>query len=167
METPDYEFVEAQVRKKTFGVFTTVDPKGRPHSTGILFGVSPPASPLAIYMLTLEHYVKVRNVRENPETTLVVPFPHRILSFVPANCVTFRGRAEIVPATDPDGLWAFGKHRILRDNLAWLEDSDAVFIKLTPNPKVNCYGLGISLLQIRRQHTGAAYSVRIPASRLE
>ncbi len=40
-----FEYVEAAVRKKTFGVLTTIDGEGRPHSTGVLYGVSPPASP--------------------------------------------------------------------------------------------------------------------------
>jgi hypothetical protein len=163
MDTPSYEFVERAVRKKTFGVFTTVDPKGRPHSTGILYGVSPPSAPLAMYMLTMPHYIKVRNVEANPQTTLVVPFPHRILGFVPANCVTFRGHTEVVPLSDEHGRWAFARRRILRDNMKWLEGSDAVFPKLTPDPKVNCYGLGISLREIRRNHTAGGYSVTIPA----
>ncbi len=117
-------------------------------------------------MLTLESYVKVRNVRANPDATLVVPFPHRLLSFVPANCVTFRGRAEIVPRTDPDGGWAFRQRRIRRDNAAWLADAEAVFIKLTPEPKVLCYGLGIGLNRLRRRHTAGSYRTFIPPGRL-
>lgn len=34
-----FESVEKEVRKKTFGVLSTIDSKGRPHSTGIIFGV--------------------------------------------------------------------------------------------------------------------------------
>ena len=63
------------MRKKTFGVLTTIDRRGRPPSTGVLYGVSPPASPFACFVLTLESYVKIRNVRTNPEATLVIPFP--------------------------------------------------------------------------------------------
>jgi len=161
VETPTYGFVESEVRKMTFGVYTTIDDRGRPHSTGILYGVAPQGSPMALYMLTLEHYAKVRNVTANPWSTLAVPFPHRILSFIPSSCVTFRGRSEVIPFDDPDGQWAFAQQRILRDNLAWLSHSDPVFLRLMPDPKVICYGLGYSVFQIRRQHTACGYSVTI------
>ncbi len=81
---PTFEFVEAEVRKKTFGVLTTVDRKGRPHSTGILYGVAPPTSPFALYFLTLEEYVKVRNVKLNSSASYplrVRPFAARLRWF--------------------------------------------------------------------------------------
>ena len=163
---PTFEFVEAEVRKKTFGVLTTVDRKGRPHSTGILYGVAPPTSPFALYFLTLEEYVKVRNVKLNPHATLVVPFPHRFLSFIPAPCATFRGEAEVVPFSDPDARWGFAQRRILRDNVAWLTDVDPIFIRLTPDPGVLCHGLGIGLRRLRKEHTAGGYKAHIPAARL-
>ena len=164
--TPTFDFVEGEVRKKTFGVLTTVDGGNRPHSTGILYGVAPPSSPFALYFLTLEHYVKVRNVRENPQVSLVVPFPHRILSFIPAPCATFRGAADVVPFDDPDARWAFQQRRILRDNVAWLADIEPVFIKLKPEPVVQCHGLGIGLREMRSEHTAGGYKARIPTGRL-
>lgn len=163
---PTFEYVEAAVRKKTFGVLTTLDREGRPHSTGALYGVSPPSSPFALFVLTVESYVKVRNVRANPAVSLVVPFPHRILSFVPAPCVTFRGTASIVPLADPDARWGFGQHRILRDTVEWSMDLQPVFLKLIPEPKVLCHGLGIGLIRMRRGHTAGAYRAYIPTQRL-
>ncbi len=163
---PTFQYVEAAVRKKTFGVLTTIDRGGKPHSTGALYGVSPPASPFALFVLTLENYVKVRNVRTNPEATLVVPFPHRILSFIPAPCVTFRGQADVVPFADTDACWGFDQRRILRDNVAWLTDAEPVFLRLTPEPKVLCHGLGIGLIKLRKEHTAGGYRAHIPAERL-
>ena len=163
---PTFDFVEAEVRKKTFGVLTTVDGRGRPHSTGILYGVAPPTSPFALYFLTLEHYEKVRNVRANPQVSLVVPFPHRILSFIPAPCATFRGQAEVTLFDDRDARWAFAQRRILRDNVAWLADVEPVFIKLTPEPVVQCHGLGIGLRELRKEHTAGGYKAHIPEKRL-
>jgi general stress protein 26 len=163
---PSFEYVEASVRKKTFGVLTTVDQAGRPHSTGILYGVSPPTSPFALYFLTLEKYIKVRNVRANPQATLVVPFPHRILSFIPAPCVTFRGLAEVVPSDDLDARWGFDQGRILRDNVARLADAEPVSLKLTPEPTVLCHGLGIGLMRLRREHTAGGYRAYVTPKRL-
>lgn len=162
-QTPSFEYVESSVRRKTFGILTTVDKAGAPHSTGILYGVAPPTSPFALYVLTLERYIKIRNVRANPQASLVVPFPHRVLSFIPAPCVTFRGVAEVVPFDDADGRWAFEQQRILRDNAAWLADAEPVFLKLTPEPTVLCHGLGIGLMRMRRDHTAGGYRVEIPA----
>ncbi len=162
MPSPTYDYVEAAIRKRTFGIYTTVDSQGHPHATGVCYGVSPPSSPLAIYILTQEHYVKVRNVLANPSSTLVIPFPHRILSFVPSNCVTLRGTSEIVPFGTPDGRWAFEQHRILRGNASSLEDAAPVFLKLVPEPKIRCYGLGIGMMKLRSDHTGGGYNVFIP-----
>lgn len=151
--------VEAAVRRKTFGVLTTIDAKDRPHSTGVLYGVAPPSSPFALFVLNLESYVKTRNVRANPAVSLVVTFPHRVLSFVPASCVTLAGRAEIVPVTDPGGVWAFNQHRILRDNTASLGDEHAVFLKIVPDEKVLCYGLGVRLREMRKHREQLSYRV--------
>ncbi len=155
--------VESAVRKKTFAVLTTIGPEGRPHSTGVLYGIAPPSSPFALFVLTLETYVKVRNVRANPTASLAVTFPHRIMSFVPASCATFHGRIDVVPIDDPDGLWAFDQHRILRDNMTSLDGGTghAVFLKLVPEPKVLCYGLGIGLREMRKHREQLGYSVSI------
>ena len=164
IETPlTFAQVEAAVRSKTFGVLTTIDTKGRPHSTGVLYGVAPPSSPFALFILTLESYVKTRNVRSNPNVSLVVTFPHRILSVVPASCVTFRGPAVVVPVDDHGGMWALDQQRILRDNVTSLRSVDglAVFLKLTPEPKVLCYGLGVGLRQMRKDREHLAYSVLV------
>jgi hypothetical protein len=85
------------------------------------------------------------------------------LSFVPASCVTFRGQASVVPVDDPDGMWAFDQQRILRDNVASLRGVDglAVFLKLAPEPKVLCYGLGVGLRQMRKDREHLAYSVLV------
>jgi hypothetical protein len=162
MSYPTYDYVEAAIRKKTFGVYSTIDPQGHPHATGVLYGVSPPSAPLAFYVLTQEHYVKVRNIRANPNSTLVIPFPHRILSFIPSPCATINGTSSVVPFSDPDGRWAFSQHRILRDNAKWLADAAPVFLRLEPEPKIRCHGLGIGLRELRSDHTGGGYSVSVP-----
>jgi general stress protein 26 len=165
----EFEFVEKEVRKRTFGVLTTIDSKGRPHSTGILYGVAPPVSKFALYMLSVENYEKVKNIRRNPKTSLVITFPHHYLRFVPANYVMFRGTSEIVAFDDDDGQWAFRQHRILRFNIASSKEEtlrNAVFIKLVPEPTLFCYGLGMSLMEIRKSHETGSYKVKIPEARL-
>jgi nitroimidazol reductase NimA-like FMN-containing flavoprotein (pyridoxamine 5'-phosphate oxidase superfamily) len=104
-----FDSVEKAVRTKTFGVLTTIDAKGRPHSTGIIYGVSPPTSPFALYILVGENYAKVRNIKRNPSVSLVVTFPHYYVRFAPASYAMFRGTAEIVPFSDPDARWAMSQ----------------------------------------------------------
>ncbi|MHA2003170.1 MAG: pyridoxamine 5'-phosphate oxidase family protein [Candidatus Thorarchaeota archaeon] len=162
-----FDFIEKEVRKKTFGVLSAVDSKGRPHSTGILYGVSPPDSKFALYILTEEGYAKVRHIKRNPNISLVVTFPHYYIRFAPAGYVMFRGTAELVPFNDSEAQWAFSQKRILR----MAQDVDpeilkkAVFIKMNPEPTVFCYAVGIGIMQLRKEHIASDYKVKIPADR--
>ena len=164
-----FQSVERAVRSKTFGVLTTIDSKGRPHSTGIIFGVSPPSSPFALYVLVGEKYAKVRNIRTNPQVSLVVTFPHYYIRFAPASYVMFRGKAEIKPYSDTDGQWAMSQKRIQRMNVR--DEAEAagvsmVFIKIVPEPTVFCYGLGYGIMEMRSDPTRLGYKVVIPKERL-
>ena len=39
------------------------------------------------------------------------------------------------------------------------------YIKINPEPTVFCYGLGYGIMELRGDHTGAAYKVTIPEDR--
>jgi general stress protein 26 len=166
MRELSFEVVEEEVRKKTFGVLTTIDCRERPHSTGVLYGISPPESEFSIYVMTGAGYAKVRNVKHNPHVSLVVTFPHYYLRFVPASYVMFRGKAEVVPPDDIFGRWAFNQKRILRMSQSVDAASEPVFIRLDPEPTVFCYGVGIGVIQLRRHIESGAYKVVIPGGRL-
>jgi nitroimidazol reductase NimA-like FMN-containing flavoprotein (pyridoxamine 5'-phosphate oxidase superfamily) len=162
-----FAFIEAQLRKKTFGVLSTISPGGSLQTTGIIYAVSPPVAPLRLYLLTDRSFLKVRNISRNPEVSFLVPYPHHLLPFVPASCISFPGTAEIVPLEDPEGRQAFTTRRILRMNLDEVAAMDeAVFIRIRPKRSMHCYGVGIGLLTIARKPAEAAYSVAIPADRL-
>lgn len=161
-----FEFVEKHVRRKSFGVLSTIDSKGRPHSTGILYGVAPKEEPFALYILAGRRYVKVRNIERDPNVSLVVTFPHYYIRFAPASYVMFRGTAEILPFGNPVARRAFSSQRILRMNLdSDMDEHEMVFIKITPNPRVVCYGLGIGIMEMRGDHINAGYSVTISEDR--
>ncbi|MFW9814209.1 MAG: pyridoxamine 5'-phosphate oxidase family protein [Candidatus Thorarchaeota archaeon] len=163
-----FESVEKEVRKKTFGVLTTIDTKGRPHSTGIIYATGHQDKPFALYSVSGTNYAKVRNIRRNPNVSLVVTFPHYWIRFAPASYVMFRGTAEILPGDNPHGYWAMSQTRIGRMNLQTDTESigiEYVYIKITPEPTVFCYGLGIGLMELRGDHTNAGYKVIIPKTR--
>jgi general stress protein 26 len=165
----NFEYVENAVRKKTFGVLTTIDSKGRPHSTGIIYGVSQPASLFALYVIASENYAKVRNIKRNPHVSLVVTFPHYYIRFAPASYAMFRGTAETIPYDDADGRWAMSQKRIQR-MIARNEAEEAgvpiVFIKIVPDPTVFCYGLGYGIMEMKSDPTRLGYKVVIPKERL-
>ena len=163
-----FDFVESKVRKKTFGVLTTIDSKERPHSTGIIYAVGSPDSPFALYSIVGEKYAKIRNIKRNPNVSLVITYPHYWIRFAPASYVMFRGTAEILPDSDPGGRWAMSQTRIGRMNLQ--TDAEELgmafaYIKITPEPTVFCYGLGIGLMEQRSDHADLGYKVTIPEMR--
>ena len=162
-----FEYVEKKVRKRKFGVLSVVDSKGRPHSTGIIYGASNPESDLAFYIVTQKNAAKVRHLKKNPNVTLTVTFPHHYLRFVPDSYVMFRGTADFV-TLDEDVQWAFSQGKLLRANLQVDSEvmRDAVVIRIRPRKTVYVYGLGISMNQLRKDPTAARYKVRIPADRL-
>jgi len=163
-----FDLVESKVRKKSFGVLTTIDSKGRPHSTGIIYAVGPPDSPFALYSIVSANYAKVRNIKRNPNVSLVVTFPHYWIRFAPASYAMFRGTAQILPENDEEGRWAMSQSRIGRMNLQTEAEEVGVelaYIKITPEPTVFCYGVGMGLMELRSNHENAAYKVTIPEER--
>jgi general stress protein 26 len=163
-----FKNVENEVRKRKFGVLSVVDSKGRPHSTGIIYGVSSPDSELVFYIVTQKNAAKVRHLKKNPNVTLTVTFPHYYLRFVPDSYVMFRGTADFVTLDDEDVQWAFSQGKLLRANLQVDSEvmRDAVVIRIRPSKTVYVYGLGISMNQLRKNPTAARYKVRIPTDRL-
>jgi hypothetical protein len=166
-ERRSFAFIEAQLRKKTFGVLSTISPGGSLQATGILYGVSPPDAAFRLHLITERTYLKARNISHNPQVAFLVPYPHHLLPFVPASCISFAGTAEIVPLDDAEGREAFATNRILRRNLEEADSlENAIFIRIRPKRSMHCYGVGIGLMTIARNPTEAGYSVEIPSDRL-
>jgi len=164
-----FSFIENQIRKKTFGIITTINPDGTPHTTGICYGVSPPSSKFCFYFLTSKKYKKVRNIQNNPNISFLIPFPHYYIRFAPSGTVTFNGEAELVPIDNVELQPIFSKKRILRlilKEISTQEKDSFIFIRLKPNPKVLCHGVGFNVFKLRKGHRHAGYTVRIPQERL-
>ncbi len=160
--------VEKELKKKTFGIISAVDHKNRPHSTGIIFGMSTPEDPVYFYIVTKGKAAKVRYIKNNPNVSLLVTFPHHFLRFVPDSTVTIRGRAEILSLDDVGFRKAFEQKRMLRMNLQMNPETmrKAVVIRISPESTVYCYGVGIGLNELRKDPTVANYKVTIPRQRL-
>jgi nitroimidazol reductase NimA-like FMN-containing flavoprotein (pyridoxamine 5'-phosphate oxidase superfamily) len=166
-ERRSFAFIEAQLRRMSFGALGTIKPGGGLQTTGIIYAVSPPDTPFCLYLITDPSYLKVRNISRNPQVSFLVPYPHHWLRFVPASCISFPGTAEIVPAGDPEAREAFQASRILRMNLEEASTmGETVFIRIHPKPRMHCYGIGIGLIEISRNPAEAGYSVEVPPERL-
>jgi hypothetical protein len=162
-----FEFIEAQLRKKTFGVLSTIGADGSSQTTGILYAVSPLGAAFRLYLITVRSYLKARNIARNPQVSFLVPYPHALLPFVPASCISFSATAEIAPLDDAEGRAAFDTNRILRMNLAETNSfEDGVFLRIRPKRSMHCYGIGVGLMTIARNPAEAGYSVEIPSDRL-
>ncbi len=164
----DFEFIEKQMRKKTYGIIGTVDEKNRSHTTGILYGVSHPGDTFAVYVVTGAEYKKTRNIRLNHNVSFAIPFPHHVLSFIPASTISFQGTAEVLPIDDEAAVRSFSSKWILRENVkTGLEGAfDVVFLRIRPDKKIHVYGVGVSMMKMMRNPQLAAYSVQVPEKRL-
>ncbi|WNG92220.1 pyridoxamine 5'-phosphate oxidase family protein [Mycobacterium sp. ITM-2016-00318] len=58
-----FEEVERAIRRRTFATLSTLDRRGAPHATGVVYAVSPPDQPLTLYVTTRTTTVKVANIR--------------------------------------------------------------------------------------------------------
>jgi hypothetical protein len=160
--------VLAELRAHNFAVLSTVDGLGQPDSAGVSYGVSPPGSPLALYVMTRRHLKKARNIARNPRVSLVVPLPRRVFGFVPPATIQLKGRAEILDWTDPAGTDVFRRFWVGRRILGAYEQSRrrgetrVCFLKITLDPVVRTYAVGYAVWDLRRRMESAAATVRIP-----
>ncbi len=163
MKGKPFAYVEKQLRKKSFGVISVVDSQGRPHSTGVIYAIPPRPHPFHFYVLTGIDYRKTRYIRLNPNVAFMVTFPHYWMRFVPANAVHFQATAEILPFSDPTAQATFRNSRITRMNLSSeYDEHEMVFIKIIPPKSLNVYGLGIPMLEMRKDPGAAGYKTVIP-----
>ena len=163
-----FEMVEKKVRKKNFGVLSTIGPSARVQSSAVQYAVSTRKSGFALYVLTDRTYVKVRNIKQNPKVSFVIPFPHHILRFIPAPTVSFQGTADILPFDDPlarDAYSSRSQKRMIRFTEGSKHRETAVFLRLTPIGKLTCFGLGIKLTVMMKEPASALYAVQLPSER--
>lgn len=143
-----FDYVEKQLRKKNFGILTTVTPEGRPHSVGVVYAMAPPGSPFCLYLITRPVLKKARNIHDNPNISFLVPFPHYLFRSIPPSCIQFQGNAELLPIADPAVVEAFQRSIVLKRSMEHsLRLGESIFIRIVPDKKIFCYGIGANLLQ--------------------
>jgi general stress protein 26 len=162
------ELVLRELRRHDFAVLSSVGAAGTPHSAGVTYGVSGPGQVLALYVMTRRHLRKARDITENPNVSLVIPLTRRFLWFLPPATIQLHGRAEILDWTYGPGVEAFGRSWLGRRILSAYRASHrrgasrVCFLKITPDPVVHTYMVGVGLREIRRRMESGAGSVRLP-----
>ena len=161
------ELVLSQLRRHDFAVLSSAGSDGNPHSAGVTFGVSRPGQPLAIYVMTRRHLRKARDIAENPNVSLVVPLTRRLLWFLPPATIQLHGRAEIVDWTYDPGINVFSRFWLGRRILAAYRDSHRrgesriCFLKITPDPLIHTYMVGVGIWELRRRMESGAGKVSL------
>ena len=165
-----FDAVERALRQRTFGTLSTLTERGAPHATGVVYAVSRPEEPLALYVTTRTTTRKVRNLRAHPDVAFVVPVPRRFIPAFPPRAIQFLGTATVVAADDEGANKAFESSWFLRRILASegrivTEGGDLCFIRIRPEGKLFTYAMGMSMIENLRRPRAAIGRVAIPAGR--
>ena len=164
--------VLAELGKQHFAVLSTADDEGTPHSAGVNYGVSEAGGHVALYVMTRAHLRKTRNIARNPKVSLVIPVARRFLWFLPPATIQVHGRAEILDWTDSEGTEVFTGFWVGRRILDAYRESNRrgetriCFLKITPDPIISTYMLGVSVWELRSRMEKGIGKVTIPPDRL-
>jgi general stress protein 26 len=162
------DLVLEQLRKGGFAVLSTVGADGRPSSAGVTYHMSGTGLEPVLYVMTRRHLQKTRNIEQNPNVSLVVPLARRLLWFLPPPTIQVRGRAEILDWTDEQGTRAFHSFWLGRRILEAYRRSHRrgetriCFLKITPDPVVHTYMVGVGIWEIQRRMESGAGKVHLP-----
>jgi len=147
-----FEVVDRELRRHTFGILGTMNRRGRPHSVGLIYAVSPRGLPLRLYAMTQDRTRKAKNIASNHNVSFVVPCPRRFLGMAPPGCIQFQGIADILPMGNPEATAAFIQTFLLRMlldkateiELPTEELGEPCYIRIRPDPVIHTYGVGLS-----------------------
>lgn len=164
-----FDYLENQLRKKSYGILGTVTPIGRPHSVGVVYGMPPREQPFCLYLITRPILRKARNIRSNPNVSFVVPFPHYFFRMLPPASVQFQGKAEFIPIDDPVATRAFQSSIVLNRSMKHsLNLGESTFIRIIPDDKIFSFGINATtwqyLIRSKNKTLGNFYVV-VPQSR--
>jgi hypothetical protein len=164
-----FEMIVRALRTHNFAVLSTAGEDARPASAGVTYGVSRPGEDLALFVMTRTHLQKTRNIAHNPQVSLVIPLPRRLLWFLPPATIQLHGRAEILDWTDAAGTEVFRHFWMGRRILAGYQEAHLhgetriCFLKVTLDPAVSTYMVGASVWALRRRMEAGAARVIIPS----
>ncbi len=138
--------VRKHFRKNMWLVLATVNEKQQPQSSLVIYQ----SDGQELYVQTGKITVKAKNIMKNNKVSVTIPiyknFFHMLLPAPPAE-IHFKGTAEILPFEDEYAREVWKKY--LKHELPDELKAESIWIKITPAKKVNTYGLGVKLLNMR------------------
>lgn len=136
------------LRKNHWLVLSTANKNGIPQSSVVVHA----SDGIMIYILTGKETLKTRNILENKHVAVTIPFRknllHRMMKRVPPAEIHFRGEATILPYNDEEAKRIYEK--VLNYETPADLEQTSVWIKIKPSSKISCYGVGVSLLTMRK-----------------
>lgn len=157
------ETVVSELRKRDFGVLSTVDPDGKPHSAGVNYGVFLTQGKLSLYVMTRRHLKKARNIAGNPHVAFVAPLTRRVLWFLPPASISFQGTAEILDWKDEESTKVFESFFMGRQILRKYEEANRrgetriCSLRITPESEISTYMVGYPVWEMsKRMESGQA-----------
>jgi uncharacterized protein YhbP (UPF0306 family) len=135
------------IKKNHWLTLSTNHPKGAPQSSVVVYA----SDGNIIYILTGKNTQKIRNISSNQRVAVTIPFYknllHKLIGVAPPASISFRATAEILNIGDCE---AYGMYtRVLNIDLPEDYEADSVWLRLTPKRVVTCYGVGVSLPELR------------------
>ena len=104
-----------------------------------------------IYVMTGNRTKKARNIRKNNHVAVTIPFYksllHRLITIAPPAEITFRGTAELLDQSDNEAQKLY-KEKMKVDVSNDIQ-KDSIWIKITPGKRIECYGVGVRLYDLR------------------
>lgn len=143
----DCEEVRKIIRNNHWIVLATANNRGVPQSSVVMSA----SDGHTIYVLTGKKTLKARNIEENENVAITIPFYknifHRLMRNVPPAEIHFKSKAEILPYDNQDAQELY--EDTLNYNLPQDVENSSVWIKITPGHLIACYGVGVGLLKMR------------------
>ena len=138
--------VKKIMKKNIWCVLSTANSKGNPQSSVIMYQ----SDGNAIYFTTGVPTLKARNMRNNSNVSITIPFRKNFMhKFIPAPPAElhFRGTVEFLPRDHPEVQTNLKK--ILDYESKSGIEAETIYIKVTPGKKIATFGVGIPLIKMR------------------
>jgi hypothetical protein len=147
--------VARAIRRRSFGILSTVSAAGRPHAAGVVYDAVDHPDGLRLYVNTFRDSRKARNVAANGPVAFVIPV--RRVPVGPPFSIQFQGRASIVDMHSAE-ITDLVARKLLENTAAHgaLDEADGCFIRIEPTGRIHTYGLGVSTIAVARDplHAG-------------
>ena len=135
------------IRKNRWLTLSTSSTKGAPQSSVVVYA----SDGYIIYILTGKKAAKIRNIAENNNVSVTIPFYknllHRMIGVAPPASISFKAKAETLEYGDGKAATLYRK--VLGFDLPENLIEDSVWIKLIPGGYATCHGVGVNMLELR------------------